>query len=234
MLGGTMNDRSLDRMRNSMAAMLAFAAIFVFSSTVIQAQTAAPAPAAAVAQPGTPAQPLGPVLTAKIAASLSSKNAKVGDTLTAKTLKTWKLTDGTELPKGSKLVAKVTSVKSKKDGNGNSILTFRFDQAEVKGGAAVPIHGFVVAIGPSLSPKDAGFGPASVMGRGGQGSTPGLDPNAGLGKAGARDEDNIALGSTMPGVALGRHLDADWTTALQGVRQDIDLDSDVIIKVQLK
>jgi hypothetical protein len=49
-----------------------------------------------------------------------------------------------------------------------------------------------------------------------------------------KDEDNIPLGSTMPGVSLGRHLDADWTTILQGVKEDIDLDSDVLIKVQLK
>jgi hypothetical protein len=38
----------------------------------------------------------------------------------------------------------------------------------------------------------------------------------------------------MEGVALGRHLDADWTTALRGVNKDIDLDSDIVIKVQLK
>lgn len=215
-------------------SMLAIVVILVFFSTVCRAQNAAPAPTAVPAPSAAPAQPAAPVLVAKVANNLSTKNAKVGDTLTAKTLKAWKLSDGTDLPKGSKLVAKVTSVKSKKDGSGTSILTFRFDQAEIKGGAAVPIHGFVVAIGPSLSPKDAGFGPASVMGRGGQGSTPGLDPSAGLGKPGARDEDDIALGSTMPGVALGRHLDADWTTALEGVKQDIDLDSDVIIKVQLK
>jgi hypothetical protein len=189
---------------------------------------------ATAAQPAAPAAPIGPVLVAKISAELSTKSAKVGDTLTAKTLKPWKLADGTEIPKGSKLIAKVTSVKSKKQGEGNSILTFRFDEAEVKGGAAVPIHGFVVAIGPALSPKDAGFGPASIMGRGGHGSTPGIDPNTGLGKPGARDEEDIALGSSLPGVALGRHLDADWTTALQGVHQDIDLDSQVVIKVQLK
>jgi hypothetical protein len=210
--------------RKSGAITLAAIAAVVFSPMLARAQNAAPAAA----------QPAGPVLEAKFAASLSSKNAKVGETLTAKTLKAWKLADGSELPKGTKLVAKVTSVKSKKEGNGDSILTFRFDTALLKGGSTIPIHGFVIAIGPSLSPKDAGFGPASVMGRGGQGSTPGLDPNTGLGKPGARDEDDIALGSTLPGVALGRHLDADWTTALEGVKQDIDLDSDVIIKVQLK
>jgi hypothetical protein len=66
------------------------------------------------------------------------------------------------------------------------------------------------------------------------GSTVGLDPNAGLGKAAARDEDDIPLGSTLEAVGLGRHLDADWTTALQGIRRDIQLDGDVLIKVEFK
>jgi len=61
-----------------------------------------------------------------------------------------------------------------------------------------------------------------------------LNPNAGLGGVAPKDEDDIPLGSTQPGVSLGRHLDADWTTILQGIHQDIDLDSEVLIKVQLK
>jgi hypothetical protein len=113
------------------------------------------------------------------------------------------------------------------------MLTFRFDQAEVKGGSPLSIHGLVVAIGPSLGPQN-GLGANSVMGRGGVGSTVGLDPNAGLGKAAARDEDDIPLGSTLEAVGLGRHLDADWTTALQGIRRDIQLDGDVLIKVEFK
>ena len=175
----------------------------------------------------------GPMLVAKISSNLNTKNAKAGDVLTAKTLKTLKLADGTELPKGSKLVAKVTSVLSKKDGNGNSLLSFRFDEADVKGGAPVPIHGMVVAIGPELSPKES-IGASSVVGRGGVGSTPGLDPSTGLGKVGARDEDDIAMGSSLEGVALGRHKDADWTTALRGIHTDVDLDSSVVIKLQIK
>jgi hypothetical protein len=104
----------------------------------------------------------------------------------------------------------------------------------------VPIHGIVVAIGPRLSPKN-GLGGSSVMGRGGFGSGDpsgggggGNDPGNGLGKAGAMDETNIKIGSTLEGVGLGVHKDADWTTPLEGFKCDIELDSDVVIKVQLK
>jgi hypothetical protein len=237
-----MKEVTMNRLRKEVPVILAIAALLIaFSPTSSLSQAAAPAPGADSVQPD------GPVLLAKIAANLSTRNAKVGDVIAAKTLKTAKLSDGTEIPKGSKIVGKVSTVTSKKAGNGNAMLTFTLDQIEVKGGAAVPIHGLVVAIGPSMAPKDL-FGPSSVTagntnpqsgsgsmaaGRG-AGSSKGLDPSAGLGTAGAKDENDIELGSTMQGVALGHHTVADWTTALQGVHTDIDLDSDVLIKVQLK
>jgi hypothetical protein len=237
-----MKEGTMNRLRREVPVILAIAAFLVaFSPTSSLAQAAAPA------QGDNSVQPDGPVLLAKIAANLSTRNAKVGDVIAAKTLKAAKLTDGTEIPKGSKIVGKVATVASKKAGNGNAMLTFKLDQIEVKGGAVVPIHGLVVAIGPSMAPKDL-FGATSAVARGtnsqsgtgampaghGPGSSNGQDANAGLGAASAKDENDIDLGSTMPGVALGRYTGTDWTTALQGVHTDIDLDSDVLIKVQLK
>lgn len=198
------------------------------------------------AQAAAPASP-APVMEAKIALKISSKNAKVDDAVAAKTLRTYKLADGTEIPKGSKIDGKVVSVQSKKAGNGDAMLSFRFDQIEVKGGAAVPIHGLVVAIGPPMAAKDL-FGANSVMARNtnpqsgtgvtaasqGTGSSNGLDPNLGLGTAGSKDENDIHMGSTLEGVSLGTHMDADWTTALKGFKTEIELDSDVVVKVQLK
>jgi hypothetical protein len=186
-----------------------------------------------------------PVLEAKFDKSLDTKSAKVNDVVTAKILRSYKLPDGTDLPKGTKVMGKVTEVQSKKEGNGDSMLTFRFDTAQVKGKGEIPFHGLVVAIGPSLAAKDL-LGPHNVMARSagtsndtsdagrGVGSTPGLDPNSGQHKAGGVDEDDIAMGSTMPGVALGVHKDADWTTALKGFKTDVHLDSDVDIKIQVK
>jgi len=225
----------MNRSRREIVSMMAGAALLAALFPAIgSAQAAAAAPVA-------------PVLVAKIAANLSTKNAKVGDSIAAKTLKGYKLPDGTDVPKGSKIVGKLAAVESKKAGNGTAMLTFRLDTIEVKGGATVPIKGLVIAIGPALTPKNL-FGANSVMARNtnvqggtgvnagaqGTGSSNGLDPNTGIGSAGAKDEDDIPLGSTMDGVALGRHMDADWTTALQGIHTDIDLDSDVLIKVQLK
>jgi hypothetical protein len=231
----SINEEIMISLRKEFTGITAIAAALLLTVCPLFAQAPATAPTQSDAL----------VMVAKIDNKLSTKNAKVGDVLSAKILKSWKLTDGTTIPKGSRITGKVSLVKSKKDGDGTAMLSFRLDTIEVKGGAPIPVHGVVVAIGPSMAPKD-GLGANSVLGRSsgvsndtsstgrGVGSTPGLNPNAGLGGVAPKDEDDIPLGSTQPGVSLGRHLDADWTTILQGIHQDIDLDSEVLIKVQLK
>jgi hypothetical protein len=229
-----MKEGPMNRVRKEMPATLAIAAL-LFSALPIfsQAQNASPVPAAVPAPASATAQPAGPVLVAKIVGNLSTKNAKAGDVITAKTLRPIKEQDGNDIPKGSKIIGKLSTVHSKKDGDGKSLLAFRFDEIELKGGGTVPIHGLVVAIGPSLAPKEI-LGANSVLTRNATDMANVLDPNTGIGTAGAMDEYDIPLGSRLPGVGLGRHKDADWTTALLGIHQDIDLDSDVLIKVLLK
>jgi hypothetical protein len=224
----------MNRFPNKLSITLAAAILAVAFFGIANAQTA-------------PSGTAAPVMVAKITGNLSSKNAKVGDVVAAKTLRGYKLQDGTDIPKGSKITGKIATVQNRKEGNGDATMTFRFDQIEVKGGAPVPIHGLVIAIGPEMSPHNL-FGANSVMARntnpqGGTGVTAGsqgtgssnsLDPNAGLGSAGAKDEDDIRLGSTLQNVSLGKHMDADWTTVLKGFKSEIEFDSDTVVKVQLK
>ena len=177
-------------------------------------------------------QSAAPVLLAKFAGNLNTKSAKVGDAIAAKTTKAAKLKDGTELPKGSKLDGKVIAVQSVKDGNGTSSLAIKFDQAEVKGGAPVAIQGLIVSIAPSPD-SGGGVGFDSVLGRGGVGSSPGLDPNTGAEHGGTANGD-IPKGSTLEGVALGTNLDAQGASELRGIKRDIKIDSNVMIKLELE
>ena len=94
------------------------------------------------------AQAVPQVLVAKFTGKLGSKSAKMGDALTAKALGAAKLADGTEIPKGSKLIGKVVAVQSKDAGAGTSTLAVRFDQVELKGGGTHPVWGLIVGIGP--------------------------------------------------------------------------------------
>ncbi len=68
-----------------------------------------------------------PGLVAKFAVKLDTKSAKVGEAVSAKTVKAARAKDGTELPKGSKLTGQVVAVQSNKDRNGTASLAINFD-----------------------------------------------------------------------------------------------------------
>ncbi len=159
--------------------------------------------------------------------NLTTKKAKVGDAINAKVKKTLKVGD-LEIPGGSKLVGKVQAVQSQKDGNGNSTLNIQFEKVVMKGNKELPVRGLVVAIGKvSLA---GGLGYSDILGRGGAGSTVGLDPNL---AAGHHAKDEIGPGSSLPGVALATHLEANQATELRGIKCDIQLDPTVMMRVQL-
>lgn len=174
------------------------------------------------------AQAAAPFLYAKFESSLNTKKAKVGDEFKAKTVKNLRLKD-LDIPKGSQLVGTVTAVQSRKEGNGDSSLTIRFDHVELKSGTILQIQGLIVSIA-EVSDTPGGMGPTSVLSRGGVGSTSGVDPNLEVDKG---VQDDIPPGSSLPGVALGTHLGSDGTSQLRGVHTEIKFDSDTEIKVAL-
>jgi hypothetical protein len=128
------------------------------------AQTnAAPAPAAA------PSAEMSPV-NGELVEKLDSKTAKTGDSVVIKTRSNVKTADGTEIPKGSKLVGHVTGVKPSGDGNENSQVALQFDRAELKGGQTVAIQTEIQSLSPPAgespsNPPDAMISsPGSVPG----------------------------------------------------------------------
>jgi hypothetical protein len=203
--------------------------LFAVCSIAGHAQAAAPNPTAPTST--APAKTGAPVLAAKIAGNLSTRTAKIGDPVTAKTIATLKLGDGVEIPKGSRIVGSVAAVKSAQDGGGTSALAIKIDQVEMKNGKFMRVAGLITAIGPF--PDVVGLGYDSVLGRGGVGSSVGLDPAIGAGPAVNRGDPDIPRGSTLDGVKLGAKFDADRATELRGVKRDIKLDSTVMIKVAL-
>src|SRR6516165_1483973 len=59
-----------------------------------------------------------------------------------------KLKDGTELPKGTHIVGKVTEIKLKADKEGHSKLGLLFDKAQLKDGKEVPLTMALVSVAP--------------------------------------------------------------------------------------
>lgn len=105
---------------------------------------AAPAPASAA---DSPSVDLKPVKT-ELQGNLDSKSAKAGDQIVAKTTESVKTADGTEIPKGSKLIGHVMQVRPHSETSANSAIAVAFDQAELKGGQTLPIHSMIQAVDP--------------------------------------------------------------------------------------
>ena len=140
----------------------------------------------------------------ELVGKLDSKSAKAGDSVVVKTTGSFKTAEGTEIPKGSKLVGQVTAVKAHSDDNANGELAVRFDHAELKGGQSVAIQGVIESVAPSAS--DAANNPANnapvVMGTpmgGASGSTGmgsgGMGSGGGGSMAGSRASAPVSNGA---------------------------------------
>src|SRR5580698_3689646 len=92
-------------------------------------------PAAAPETAATPAPAAVPDLrpvNAELVSKLDSKTAKTGDNVVVQTKSSVKTADGTEIPKGSKLMGHVIAVQPSAEGK-NSQVALQFDRIELKG-----------------------------------------------------------------------------------------------------
>jgi hypothetical protein len=83
--------------------------------------------------------------------TLDTKTAKTGDSIVIKTKSATTTADGTQIPKGSKLIGHVTGVKPSGAANDNSQVALQFDRAELQGGQSLPIHSEIQSVAPSDS-----------------------------------------------------------------------------------
>ncbi len=90
-------------------------------------------------------------LSAELTKGINSKNAKVGDEVIARTTSNAQLADGTRLPKGSRLVGKVTDVQAESSADHASHLAFAFDHAVLHDGRQIPIHAALQSISAPIN-----------------------------------------------------------------------------------
>ncbi len=177
-------------------------------STPSDTQSASPATSPeAAATPATQAIELRPV-HAELVSKLDTKTAKAGDELVAQTKSSVKTADGTEIPKGTKLVGHVAAVQPSTGGQ-NSQVALLFDHAELKGGQNLPIHSEIQSIAPaggsdsSSSMPAAGAGGMSGASRGGSASAGGSDSGSGSGSSGSTGSSSGSAGSSGAATAPG-------------------------------
>ncbi len=186
----------------------------------------------------------------ELVSKLDSKTAKTGDSVVVQTKSSVKTADGTEIPKGSKLVGHVLAAKPSEAGD-NSQVALQFDHIELKGGQSVPIHSQIQSITPaggaaSASASGAMSGPpagsSSNPSTGSAAAGPPQSTGAGSGAAAEKTAPaagtvvartgNIAIATTsVPGVLLANNAPgqqdprmAAASSILLGAKQDIELD----------
>lgn len=140
---------------------------------------------------------------AVLSGSLDAKKAKPGDPVSAKTSEQTTTADGVVIPKGTKLLGRVTEAKAAGKGEGESALGFTFDRAVLKDGREIPLQTTVRALaaaegsaGASNSASDAALGGAGMAHGSAGGAAGGLGSVAGGAAGGVGSTAGGALGTT--------------------------------------
>ena len=193
-------------------------------------------------------------INGELVSKLDSKTAKAGDSVVVQTKLSAKTADGTEIPKGSKLVGHVVGAQPGGAGE-NSQVSLLFDHIELKGGQSMPVQSRIQSIAPvggaaSASGSAAMSGPPagspsspSANGSNGTSGAPqgtggyaGTAPQASSGPAAGTvvaKTGQIAISTTsIPGVLLANNAPgqqdprmAQTSSILLGAKQDIQLDT---------
>jgi hypothetical protein len=219
--------------------------LFALTSFALTAQqppsTTQPQPTSPAASTAAPAVEMSPV-NGELVSKLDSKTAKAGDSVVVQTKSSVKTADGTEIPKGAKLVGHVMAARPSAAGE-NSQVALQFDHVELKGGQSVPIHSQIQSIAPAGSSASASA--SSNPSAGGSGSASGAQQaasgNSGTAPAAAgapapgtivARTGNIAIRTTsIPGVVVANNAPGQQdprmgqsSGILIGAKQDIELD----------
>lgn len=195
-------------------------------TTAQQATSASATSSAAQTTQATAAATQTTNVSAELTKKIDTKNAKVGDEVTARTISTAKLGDGTKLPKGTKLLGRVTEAHAKSNADQASHLAFSFDRAVLHDGREIPVHAVLTSItGVSAlaqttddmamsTPAGSGMAGSSVQTGGGArngGLLGGVGRTAGgvtntvgdVGGAVRSDADSVVNGVNATGTATG-------------------------------
>jgi hypothetical protein len=145
-----------------------------------------------------------------MAGRVDTKNAAVGQEVSAKTLAEVRLADDTVLPKGTRLVGHIIQLRAGGPEQGSAILTLVFDRAEVKPGQSVPVRCVIRSVAPDakatatpdrgvmMAPQMSSTAPGARRG-GVAGGMPGTVPTLG---GGGGVGVGPGGGSTIPNVGM--------------------------------
>ena len=154
----------------------------------------------------------------KVSKTLDSSKLKNGDAVQLETAGSFKLPDGTLVPKGSHLEGRVISSKARSKGDSDSELTLAFDKLDIANGKQLSIKGTVQAVFP---PAEESMGPNMALAGTSQG---GSGAGGGSGGVGVTNSKN---GSDMQSSSGTQPVMDTKATGVQGMH-DLVLDNGVL------
>jgi len=203
-----------------------------------------PPPSSPAASPTAPAVEMSPV-NGELVSKLDSKTAKAGDSVVVQTKTSVKTANGTEIPKGSKLVGHVMAAKPSAAGD-NSQVALQFDHVELKGGQSLPVSSQIQSIAPAggaastssaaVTPPASGSSNPNTSGTpqatsADSGATPTGNSAPAPGTIVARTGNITIRATSIPGVVVANNAPGQQdprmgqsSGILIGAKQDIELD----------
>jgi hypothetical protein len=161
-----------------------------------------------VGQSAPAAAPAAPQADNRIFAELDklthAKRVKTGDTVTAHLIAPAKLADGTEFPKGTKLIGTVTDLKAKADKEGPSKMGLLFTTVAPKDGKETTVSMVLITIAPHTQQNDVDLLSAG-------------NPFSGGNRMQAGSGTNTLNQTSNEGEALSRGLGARAPASKEGV-----------------
>jgi hypothetical protein len=144
---------------------------------------------------------------------LDSKTARVGDSVVLKTMDKVQASDGTVIPRGSRLVGRVTEVQAYDLDRGAARIAIAFDHAELKSGQSIAIYTLIRGVSMS--------GSAVAVSEANDDGMTGMPVPAGATANGGQMGPNYASISTANGAGLATNqIDRASDTAVAEWKRD--------------
>jgi hypothetical protein len=160
-------------------------------------------------------------VTGELEGKLDSKSAKVGDRVVLKTTEKVQSSDGTVIPKGSRLVGHITEVQAYDKQHGPARIAIAFDHVELKNGQSIAVHTLIRGVSSSASAmaanqmnRDDMMGvPGSDIANGGR-MGPGQDGVYGRGAGMRRADPPAGQMARWTGLPMRPPRESAWRTPI--------------------
>jgi hypothetical protein len=163
----------------------------------------------------------------KVTKTLDSSKLKDGEAVEVETAGSFRLPDGTLVPKGSKLKGHVTASKARSKGDTDSQLTIVFESLEVTNGKTLPIKGAVQAVFPPAEEQEPMMA-GKASGAAGGGYSAGAAGSGGGYSAGTMGTvTDSKSGSNMESSGKAEPAANPKSVGVQGIK-DLDLNDGVL------